>query len=54
VRARLDKLRTIAPAWDRQMLLAKFMAWPGSKAADNLDAAFLGWAKKFTKGKPPA
>lgn len=47
----LDKLRTIAPNWDRQWLLAKFLEWPSSKSANNMDAAFLGWAKTFTKGK---
>jgi hypothetical protein len=49
----LDKVRAIAPGWDRQALLAKFLAWTGAKTAENMDAAFLGWAKKFTRGKPP-
>jgi hypothetical protein len=51
--AALDRVRTIAPGWDRQALLRKFLAWPGSSTAENMDAAFLGWVKKFTKGKAP-
>lgn len=47
----LDKVRKIAPNWDRQMLLKKFLEWSGSASARDMDAAFLGWAKKFTKGK---
>jgi uncharacterized protein YdaU (DUF1376 family) len=47
----LDKVKTIAPSWDRQMLLKKFLEWPKSKNAHDLDAAFLGWVSKFTKGK---
>jgi hypothetical protein len=46
-------VRQIAPGWDRQMLLRKVTEWSGSKNADNMDAAFLGWVKKFTKGKAP-
>jgi hypothetical protein len=26
----------------------------GKEQPRDMDAAFLGWAKKFTKGKPPA
>lgn len=47
----LNKVRWVAPGWDRQMLLRKFMDWPGSASARNMDAAFLAWAKSFTKGK---
>ena len=47
----LDKVRHIAPGWDRQMLLHKFLNWEGSKTAERMDAAFLGWVKSFTKGK---
>jgi hypothetical protein len=49
--AALDKVKSIAPGWDRQMLLRKFLDWEGSKNAQHMDAAFLGWAKRFTKGK---
>jgi hypothetical protein len=51
--AALDRVRKTAPGWDRQFLLRKFMDWPESAKAQDLDAAFLGWVKKFTKGKPP-
>lgn len=50
----LDKVRSVAPGWDRQWLLLRYQQWSHGKAAPaNIDAAFLGWAKKFTKGKPP-
>jgi hypothetical protein len=48
----LDRVRSLAPGWDRQFLLRKFMDWEGSRTAANLDAAFLGWVKSFTKGRP--
>lgn len=48
----LDRVRSIAPGWDRQFLLRKFMDWEGSRSAANLDAAFLGWVRSFTKGRP--
>lgn len=47
----LDSIKRLAPGWDRQMLLRKFMDWPGSKDAVDMDAAFKGWVKSFTKGK---
>lgn len=50
----LDRVRTLAPGWDRQFLLRKFLDWSGSASAENLDAAFLGWVKKFTKGRAAA
>jgi hypothetical protein len=52
--AALDQVRAVAPGWDRQMLLRKFLAWSGSKEARDMDAAFLGWVKSFTKGKAPS
>lgn len=48
----LDQVRTAAPGWDRQFLLRKFMDWEGSRSAANMDAAFLGWVRAFTKGRP--
>jgi uncharacterized protein YdaU (DUF1376 family) len=51
--AALDRVRSVAPGWDRQMLLRRFLDWPESKSARDMDAAFLGWAKKYTKGKAP-
>lgn len=47
----LDHVRRIAPGWDRQMLKKKFLDWPDSRQADDLDRAFIGWVKSFTKGK---
>src|SRR5262249_25056569 len=49
----LDQVRTIASGWDRQMLLRRFLDWPGSRQARDMDAAFLAWCRSFTKGKPP-
>ena len=50
----LNQVRAIAPGWDRQALLKKFTDWPGSKDAQHIDRAFLGWVKSFTKGKAAA
>jgi hypothetical protein len=47
----LDKVRSLAPGWDRQFLLRKFIDWDGSRKARDLDAAFLAWVPKFTRGK---
>ena len=52
--AALDKVRHIAPGWDRQFLLRKFTDWGGSHKAKNIDAAFLGWVRAFTKGSAAA
>ena len=50
----LDRVRKVAPGWDRQWLLARYLEWTkGKPTPANIDAAFLGWAKKFTKGKAP-
>jgi len=51
----LDQLRTIAPGWDRQSLIANYHEWTkGKAAASNPHGAFIGWAKRFTKGKAAA
>ena len=51
----LEQLRSVAPGWDRQSLLATYREWSrGKAAADNPHGAFLGWVKRFTKGKAPA
>jgi hypothetical protein len=51
----LDQLLTIAPGWDRQALVARYRQWSkGKKAADNPHGAFIGWAKRFAKGKSPS
>jgi Initiator Replication protein len=48
----LDQLRTLAPGWDRQALLAAYRAWNKGKAQpDNPHGAFIGWVKRFTKKK---
>lgn len=52
----LDKVRTVAPGWDKYALVSDWQAWHAEKdlpAPQNPDLAFLAWAKKFTKGKPP-
>jgi uncharacterized protein YdaU (DUF1376 family) len=49
----LDHVGTIAPGWDRQALKHKFLTWPGSRNAENLDKAFIGWVPSFIKGKKP-
>jgi hypothetical protein len=49
----LDRVRQVAPGWDRQALLRRFLEWPGSREARDMDRAFLGWVKSFTKGKRP-
>ncbi len=51
----LAQLRTIAPSWDRQALLAQYREWSKGKVpARNPHGAFLGWVKRFTKGKDAA
>jgi len=50
-----DDLLQIAPGWDQHMLIEKYNAWREGQAPQKYpDAAFLGWAKKFTKGNRPA
>jgi hypothetical protein len=51
----LIQLRTIAPGWDRQALLAQYREWSRGKVpADKPHGAFIGWVKRFTKGKAAA
>jgi hypothetical protein len=51
----LEKLREVAPGWDKQFLLARFREWSqGKEAAKNPHGAFINWAKRFTKGKEPS
>ena len=51
----LEKLREVAPGWDRQALVARYAEWSrGKEPAKNPHGAFLGWAKRFTKGKRAA
>jgi hypothetical protein len=51
-----DRLRDIAPGWDQHFLIGAYNDWKkknGLPTADKPQDAFLGWAKKFTKGKRP-
>ena len=51
----LVQLRALAPGWDRQALLAQYREWSRGKVpARNPHGAFLGWVKRFTKGKDAA
>jgi len=51
----LDQVRAIAPSWDRQALLARYKEWSKGKVPTrNPHGAFLGWVKRFTKGKAAA
>jgi predicted transcriptional regulator len=47
------ELLVIAPGWDRNELIRKYVAWV-TERPKSLRAAFMGWVKKFTKGKPPS
>lgn len=49
----LARVREVAPGWDKYYLAARYTEWMKDKAhPQKPDAAFLGWCKKFTKGKP--
>lgn len=51
----LERVRTVAPRWDRYALEQRYIAWAGDKEpARNEDARFLKWAANYTKGKPPS
>lgn len=51
----LDRVRSVAPGWDRQFLHRTYLDWSQSREAPNdIDAAFLGWVRRFTKGRPAA
>ena len=45
----------IAPGWDKHVLAAMYLEYVnnelGGERPRSRDAAFLGWVKKFTKGK---
>jgi hypothetical protein len=51
----LEKVPSIAPGWDKYFLEAQYKSWVSTlgEMPRNADAAFLGWVKKFTKGKKP-
>lgn len=49
-----QRLMDITPGWDQNMLIDKYNSWhKGHETPRNPDAAFLGWAKRFTKGQRP-
>jgi Initiator Replication protein len=46
----LNQIRTIAPGWDRQALLAQYREWSrGKTTPQNPHGAFIGWIKRFVK-----
>jgi hypothetical protein len=51
----LQQVADIAPGWDKYFLEAAYKEWVAGlgEMPRNADAAFLGWVKKFTKGKHP-
>ena len=52
----LEEVRDVAPGWDKYFLEAtykEFVAGLGEMPR-NPDRAFIGWARKFTKGKRPS
>ncbi|KAB2917780.1 MAG: hypothetical protein F9K29_09020 [Hyphomicrobiaceae bacterium] len=53
--AALDQVRQVAPGWDRQALLARFLDWNNDNLThlNSPDAAFVAWAQRFTRGRPP-
>ena len=50
----IDRVKDLAPGWDKYYLERAYCAWAADKEpAHNEDARFFGWAKSFTKGKRP-
>jgi hypothetical protein len=53
----LQQVPAIAPGWDKHHLAATYIAYVNSELRGerprHRDAAFLGWVRKFTKGKRP-
>lgn len=51
----LEKVRDAAPGWDKYHLEGMWREWIATKAGmpNDPDKAFLGWCKRFTKGKRP-
>jgi hypothetical protein len=52
----LEQVPDIAPGWDKYRLEQLYVAWASrlGQPIRNPDKAFLGWVKKFTKGRPPS
>ncbi len=53
--ATLIEAARLAPGWDIGELEQRWRSWveAGGTAPAHPDKAFIGWTKKFTKGKPP-
>jgi hypothetical protein len=53
----LEQVPTAAPGWDKHVLAAMYVDYVndelGGERPRHRDAAFLGWVKRFTKGKRP-
>lgn len=51
----LEQVPAIAPGWDKYALAERYKAWVAElgEMPRNADAAFLGWVRKYTKGKRP-
>ena len=51
----LEMVPAIAPGWDKYFLEAQYKAWVKTlnEPPRHPERAFLGWVKKFTKGKSP-
>jgi Plasmid encoded RepA protein len=51
----LDKVREVAPGWCKYSLENQYKEWSNKQAEQprDIDAAFIGWVKRFTKGKRP-
>lgn len=50
-----EDLIVLAPGWDRQFLYEKYRSFSRTREPPkNAQSAFLGWARKFTKERPPA
>jgi hypothetical protein len=51
----LEQVPEIAPGWDKYFLEAQYRAWVKTlpEPLRHPERAFLGWVRKFTKGKSP-
>jgi hypothetical protein len=51
----LQQVTDLAPGWDKHYLEAVYKDWVAGKGdmPRHADAAFLGWVRKYTKGKRP-
>jgi plasmid replication initiation protein len=49
------RLREAAPGWDKYVLALRYQEFMADKETPrSVPASFLAWARKYTKGKPPA